>query len=248
MKFSGISFGGYKSGGTKIMSPHFRLSIYKDSKTKQFVTTIKKRKLFSLFFIFLLISIPIDTFYGVLQFKTKDIVHYISDNINVTNVTADPQIFGVPFRTIETEMYLILIINLIFLYFFYFYGVRKWHGCEHKLIASAEHNDIDNAKNYSRINDRCGGCYIFSAYASLLVYWLFVFNVLHWLFPVGALTFSFLFIFLESKLFHKYNKPGIWFGRILQKYVTTSEPLDFQLELGIKGMKELVDKEKELEK
>jgi uncharacterized protein YqhQ len=251
LKFSGISFGGYFGGGTTIFSPHYRLRIGKDKKTKEYTFTVKDRKHFSLFVIFMLIALPIDTFYYLLQFHEELVAGFFNFVFGFISSTPGG---GVPVHQSLIGLLIIEILLLLFLffilyieYFFSFKGVKPWHGCEHKLIASAENNDIDNMRNYSRINDRCGGCYLFTIYTFVAVYWIALYHFFNIVIPVGMLTLSFFVMFLEAKLFHKYNWIGIRVGRVLQKHITTAEPLDYQVEIGIKGMKELVKKEEEFQ-
>lgn len=253
LKFSGMSFGGYWGGGTTIFSPHYKLTIHKNSKTKKFGFSVKKRRFISLFTIFMSLAIPLDAFYYILQFKTELLIDFINIILVFFRTVPIPgsgtsTTITIPIWIIETVCYAVLLGYFLFIYFFAFKGVATWHGCEHKLIASAENNDVENMRNYSRINDRCGGCYMFTLYTFMIVYWLTLYYAFNIFIPVGMLTLTFLLMFLERKYFHEYNWIGIRIGRILQDKITTAEPLEYQIELGIPGMKELLEKEKEFEK
>lgn len=252
LKFSGISFGGYWGGGTTIFSRHYRLRIEKNMKTKRYRAVIVPKKGISLFTIFMCLALPIDIFYYMMQFQ-MNLLREVADIVG--SFFADlfswiPSVEGVsvpsiviPLWVVNIIMYSILIVNFLLLYFFIFRGVATWHGCEHKIIAAAENNDIDNVRNYSRVNDRCGGCFIFTSYFFIAVYWLTLYYVFGILLPVGMMTLTYTIMFLEGKYFHKYNWIGIRVGRILQRKLTTAEPLEFQVKLAISGMKKLVKKE-----
>jgi uncharacterized protein YqhQ len=255
MKFSGISFGGVFGGGTTIFSKHFKLEISKDRKTKEWVHVCKKRKLASTINPMLLIFIPIDFLYYLLEFQ-KGLLTSIGNSIGsfiasllrtvkLDNVHVSVPSVSIPLWVLELALVIFLIFYLYFAYWLAFKGVSTWHGCEHKLIAAAENNDLPNVKKYSPINDRCGGTFLFSMYGIMAIYWAFAFYVLKMEIPVGIMTVTMGFAFMEAKYFHKYNIIGLWIGRYLQKKLTVKEPQDWKLELGLQNMYELVRLETE---
>lgn len=133
-------------------------------------------------------------------------------------------------------------IVFIFLEYFLLYkliakGVATWHGSEHKIISAMENNDIDNAKNYDPIHERCGGTLLPTIVFSQII-WSY-FSMKTGIF-FGMFTFMSFFIYLNIKFFHKYDKFGIWFGKWLQRKFTVREPHKWQLDIGIEGAKELV--------
>jgi len=130
----------------------------------------------------------------------------------------------------------LLITYFLGLYFIMLRGVRKWHGCEHKVISAAENNDIDNAKKYSPIHERCGGTLMPTIFVGYAIWGIVVWQTG---FAFGFLTFVTVLIYFNVKYFHKYDKVGIWFGKWLQRHATVSEPDDWQLELGKVAMKNL---------
>ena len=113
---------------------------------------------------------------------------------------------------------------------------RLWHGCEHMIIAAAENNNVGEARKYSRINDRCGATFMLTIF---ITYALWV----NFIGPFGVFSMTFLVMMTESRIFHKYNVPGIYIGRVIQEYATTAEPPDVMLNMGENAMGELIMKE-----
>jgi hypothetical protein len=114
---------------------------------------------------------------------------------------------------------------------------RCWHGCEHKVIAAAENNDLGAAWKYSRVNDRCGATFMLSIMAVYLL-WIAVVGT-----PFGVFSMVYLVILAESKYFHKYNAFGILVGRKIQERATTAEPPEYMLRIGENGMEALIEME-----
>jgi len=112
---------------------------------------------------------------------------------------------------------------------------RLWHGTEHKVIAAAECNNLGEARKYSRINDRCGATFMLTI---LITYALWM----NFIGPFGVFSITFLVMLAESKIFHKYNVPGIYLGRKIQEF-TTAEPPEVMLNLGENAMGALILKE-----
>ena len=128
----------------------------------------------------------------------------------------------------------------LLLYLLVFKGVRKWHGTEHKVIIAAENNDIENAKKYDPIAERCGGTLLPTILLGYFV-WVLIYNYTEIFF--GQMTITTFFIFMNVKYFHKYDKIGIYVGKLVQKYLTIKEPDDWQLHLGKTAMKSLIQAE-----
>jgi len=248
MRFSGMSFGGIYGGGTTIFSKRYKLNIYKNSKTKEWERVVKKKWFpISNHFFFLLFPI-IDVLYYVIEFKSYLIYNFINWVVNPfknvsTSVDVSAPSFYILIWVFQIIIYFLIGFFFVFLYFVCFKGVRKWHGCEHKVIVASENNDLDNAIKYNPISDRCGGTYMITIYLTMGLYWYSCFYIFHLMVPIGIMTFILLVIELESRLFHKYNRLGIWFGKLIQRYCTIKEPEEWQLKLGINGMKELIDVE-----
>ena len=115
---------------------------------------------------------------------------------------------------------------------------RKWHGCEHKVIAAAENNDLGGAWKYSRVNDRCGATFMLTIMATYLLWIAFLGT------PFGVFSMVYLVILAESKYFHKYNAFGILVGRKIQERATTAEPSERMLRIGENGMEALIQLER----
>ena len=126
----------------------------------------------------------------------------------------------------------------------------QYHGAEHKSIYCHEAKQeltLENVKKFSRFHPRCGTSFIFI----VLLLSIFIFS---WI--TGPLWMKFVgrIILLPAiagigyeliKLSSKFDKnpvvktliaPGLWLQRI-----TTNEPSDKQIEVGIRALKEVVD-------
>jgi uncharacterized protein YqhQ len=250
-RFGGMSFGGIFGGGTIIFSKRYKLFIFKDRKTKTWKQVIKKKKLPITFHIMFLFFLLFDGMFYIMEFKSVwvnnlfiGIGKFLFGDMTAQEVrNIFSPIFSIPLWVWELIVYVIIGFLLLFLYFFWLRGVRKWHGCEHKVIEAAINDDIYNAEKYTPISNKCGGTYMLTMYVSMGAYWVLSTTFFHISLPVGVFTFVLLMIFIESRVFHKYNKIGICFGRWLQKKITVSEPEPWQLKLGIGGMKKLIDVE-----
>ncbi len=130
--------------------------------------------------------------------------------------------------------------------------VFQYHGAEHKTINCFENDEevtVENVKKHSRIHPRCGTSFMFF----VMVISILLFSLLSWdkvvirvllkllLMPVVA-GFSYEIIRFSaktnSKLVHWLVAPGL----MLQK-VTTAEPDDSQIEVGIQSLKALIEGE-----
>ena len=151
------------------------------------------------------------------------------------------------FATLQFFVIGFIIFEYLFLYFVLVRSVRRWHGTEHKVIAAIENNDIDNAKSYSPIHERCGGTLLPTIIFAYAV-WIFFASYTGIIF--GQMTFIALFIVANVKVFHKYDKFGIWFGKQFQRYFSVSEPHDWQLDMGKIAVRNLLlaEQDKDYEK
>ncbi|MBT4446209.1 DUF1385 domain-containing protein [archaeon] len=122
----------------------------------------------------------------------------------------------------------------------------QYHGAEHKTIACFEAEEdltVENVRKYSRFHPRCGTSFLmFIAILSVLIFMLIPGGTLTKFFGrivllplVSALGFELI------KLSGKFEKnffvkmiitPGLWLQRI-----TTKEPSDKQMEVGIASLK-----------
>ncbi len=159
---------------------------------------------------------------------------------------------------VSTETILFDIIDGIFRFAFfltYLFLISKlkdvqtlfqYHGAEHKTIACYEANEtltVENARKYSRFHPRCGTSFLmFIAIISVLVFMLIpggtmvkFFGRIVLLPLVSAIGFELI------KLSAKFEKniivkAMILPGLLLQR-ITTNEPTDKQLEVGIASLK-----------
>ncbi len=126
----------------------------------------------------------------------------------------------------------------------------QYHGAEHKSIychESGEELTVSNVKKFSRFHPRCGTSFIFV----VLILSIFMFSFIQgpmWMKFVGRILLLPVLAALGYeliKLSAKFDKnvivkiliaPGLWIQRL-----TTKEPSDKQLEVGIASLKAVLD-------
>jgi uncharacterized protein YqhQ len=126
----------------------------------------------------------------------------------------------------------------------------QYHGAEHKSIACYEAKEeltVENVRKYSRFHPRCGTSFLFV----VLILSIIVFTLISgplWVKFIGRILLLPVIAGISYeliKLSGKYRKssivkffiaPGLW----LQK-ITTKEPSDKQLEVGIKSLKSVLE-------
>lgn len=216
VKLSGISF----PSGTEIFGSSYSVSVDKD----QF--RIRKSRFgLPLFLLFPLFDILLAAVFLIRQYLGSHIAAVVESNPNIQVLAPVFPYIPVILVVVEGGVigYLLFSLN----------RTRPWHGTEHKAIAAAMAGDLDNISNYSVINDRCGGCFLFSMYLGMAL-WLAIVRI-----PIGLFTVSTLILYTEAKYFHQYNKPGIWLGRKIQ-LLTTKEPSPEMLGMGERGVRALL--------
>ena len=125
----------------------------------------------------------------------------------------------------------------------------QYHGAEHKSIACHEAKKkltVENVKKYSRFHPRCGTSFIFI----VLIISIFLFTFIHGAWYVKLIGRVLLLPVIAGlgyeliKLSGKYSRnpvvkilvaPGLWLQRI-----TTREPSNKQIEVGIKSLKSVL--------
>ena len=248
LKFNGISFGG-RFGGCKIFGKKFWMIVGRDKKNQYgfSIHKIRKRDYASKYFFFLLF-VFLDFLIFTIDNPPPAVIMLINwlDSVgeNINNAVSNymPTVETSP--TFEVLSWVFFMSTLfLFIWLFSFRGLKRWHGLEHKAIASAEAGDVENYEKYSTINKRCGGTYLLSIYAYLFISIYFVIIILG-LPGYGVYSMTGFLMFAESRWFHKYNVIGIWFGCLLQKYCTTKEPFQWQNKIGKSGISELVKAER----
>ena len=121
----------------------------------------------------------------------------------------------------------------------------QYHGAEHKTIACHEAKEqltVENVRKYTRFHPRCGTSFLmFIAILSVLIFMLipggtmakFLGRII--LLPVvSAIGFEFIKLsgkFSDNVFVKIVIAPGLWLQRI-----TTKEPTDDQLEVGIASL------------
>lgn len=229
MRFSGVSFGGIFQR-VHVHGKDYKATFGKVWRKKEYDFSVKKMKIddkiFSRFYFFFpLIDVAAFLFYLFFNFLGG-----IIDSSGIKVPTVSPV-------AIQVGVIVFIIFEYLFLYLILIRGVRKWHGTEHKVISALENNDIDNAKSYSAIHERCGGTLIPTI---IFAYILWYFFALYTGIVFGNFTFITLFIVVNVKVFHKYDKFGIWFGKLFQKYFSVKEPDDWQLDIGKVAVRNLL--------
>lgn len=149
----------------------------------------------------------------------------------------------------------------IFILYIYLMGLSKetkkmfeYHGAEHKTVRCREARKkltVENVKKFSRFHPRCGTSFIFGVFIiSILVYTIIPFNqVTFWqnlffrvlLLPlimgISYEALKFLGNNEKNIFFKALTAPGLWMQRL-----TTREPNEKQIEVGIKAMQAVVKK------
>jgi len=220
VKLSGISF----PDGTSVFGTGYAVHVDKDK------FEIRKSRGFPLLYILPLIDLIPLTLYLMRQRIAESIAAAATAAAAGSPATSQAIVQVVPFLTFGGLAFECAVIYVVLRLL---YRTRPWHATEHKAIAAAEMDDLDNISKYSRINDRCGGCYILTIYVAMAL-WFFIVKI-----PVGLMTLTTVVLYTEARFFHKYNKVGIWFGRKLQ-LLTTKEPEPEMLEMGERGVRALM--------
>ena len=133
----------------------------------------------------------------------------------------------------------ILPILLIFFAAMKFTPIGRYHGAEHKAVAAYEKYGevtLQNAKASSRVHPRCGTnillYIILAAVLDPLIAW--------W----GYAIVQFILISEAWFIFGK-SRPSIAVGNFLQRYLTTTEPRRYQLEVAVESLNRLLQAEEE---
>lgn len=132
----------------------------------------------------------------------------------------------------------ILPILLLFFAAMKFTAIGRYHGAEHKAVSAYEKYGevtLEGAKGVSRIHPRCGTniliYIVLAALADPFIDWA----------PYAVLQFIFIseawFIFGKTRV-------SIAIGNVTQKYLTTSEPGQKELEVAVESLKELLRTER----
>ena len=144
--------------------------------------------------------------------------------------------------------------------------VFQYHGAEHKSIFTYEHQkdlSIENARRESRFHPRCGTSFILTViFASILIFsvvfpllpkphlspiltsLLFALIKIPLMLPVVGLSYEFIRAMGNEKCpswLKTFSKPGMWMQNL-----TTQEPDDTQIEVGIASLKACLWRENNL--
>jgi uncharacterized protein YqhQ len=118
-----------------------------------------------------------------------------------------------------------------------FTAIGRYHGAEHKAVASYERDGeatLSGAKRSSRIHSRCGtNILIYIILASLIA------PVVSWP-PYAVLQFV---LISEAWYLFGNTRPSIAAGNFLQRFFTTSEPARAELEVAVESLQRLVQAE-----
>lgn len=150
-----------------------------------------------------------------------------SKNLSSNNVVSIYTVFTIIFSAII--LYFLINIKNIF----------QYHGAEHKVVNTYEKYrkiNLENVKNASRIHYRCGTIYV--------IFLLFVFIVLSFFIEYISIKFLLSYgiayeIYISNKFQYVY-KLGGW----LQKYLTTLEPDEKQIQVAISCVNKILELEK----
>ncbi len=126
----------------------------------------------------------------------------------------------------------------------------QYHGAEHKSIYCYEASEkltLENVKKYSRFHPRCGTSFLFLVLIISVVIFSFLQGSL-WVKLIGRILLLPVIAgigyeiiklsdyFKENSVIKVLITPGLWLQRI-----TTKEPTDKQLEVGIRALKAVVE-------
>jgi uncharacterized protein YqhQ len=126
--------------------------------------------------------------------------------------------------------------------------IYQYHGTEHKIINAYENGldiNLENARKASRRHMRCGTIHaVFLLFFIVMLYFLIPYYSVIYLLSLG-LSYELLIVKdpMNNKLSKYFYKVGLW----LQEKLTTFEPTDEELEVGIACIKELICKQTEYE-
>src|SRR5215216_5330588 len=122
-----------------------------------------------------------------------------------------------------------------------FTPIGRYHGAEHKAVAAYEtygEVTLQNARNSSRIHPRCGtNILLYIMLAALLD------PLIAWW---GYAILQFILI-SEAWFIFGMTRPSIAVGNFLQRYLTTTEPRRYQLEVAVESLNRLLQAEEERE-
>lgn len=149
---------------------------------------------------------------------------------------------------------------VIFLLYIYVIGLTPdikrtfmYHGAEHKCINCVEHDlplTVENVRISSRFHKRCGTSFIFIVFLISVVLFMFIrtdntaLKLLYRLLLMPVIAgISYEFLRLggrsENVIVNALSKPGLWVQRL-----TTKEPDDSMIEVGIASVRAVFDPEK----
>ncbi|MDD6551631.1 MAG: DUF1385 domain-containing protein [Lachnospiraceae bacterium] len=149
---------------------------------------------------------------------------------------------------------------VIFLLYIYFISLTPdikrtfmYHGAEHKCINCVEHDlplTVENVRKSSRYHKRCGTSFIFIVFIISVVLFMFIRTdntalklLLRLLLMPVIAGISYEFLRLggryDNALVNALSQPGLWVQRL-----TTKEPDDSMIEVGIASVRAVFDPEK----
>jgi len=170
----------------------------------------------------------------ILLMIIQDILGFAKTNIQNLSIISNLYLF---------ILLIISIISIIF-YVYSFVYLKKflqYHGAEHKTINAFENNiplNIIEVKKCSRVNYRCGTIFAIFILLCILILSKFIsFISLIFLIAVGIAEELY-----SNDTLYKYGFKYLYvLGGYIQKYLTTLEPNEKQLEVGIACMKKLIE-------
>ncbi|EOD01768.1 DUF1385 domain-containing protein [Caldisalinibacter kiritimatiensis] len=202
--------------------------------------------------------------------KTEDVMIYFSVFLSLL-IAIGAFMLGPSFLAnfLKTKINNSLILNLIegfirisiFLLYVYvvsrmddIYRVFQYHGAEHKSIHCYEHGEeltVENARKYTTLHPRCGTSFLFN----VMIISILVFSLFGWPNPLMRFISRIVMLPVIAGISYEINKvvgksdsmiariisyPGL----MLQK-LTTNEPDDSQLEVGLEALKAVLVEDKE---
>lgn len=125
----------------------------------------------------------------------------------------------------------------------------SYHGAEHKVSNAYDKNrplTLQEASKQSRVHERCGTMTIGFFLVSTAVVFLLLKKIISYLSIKYIIIFGVLDELYKNEELKRYGTGYIHkFGGLIQKYITTTEPSEEQLDLAIKCFQRLLVLEKE---
>jgi len=121
-------------------------------------------------------------------------------------------------------------------------SIGEYHGAEHKVFNTYENEKeltIENVKKESRMNERCGSN--LAIFTFIIFYVILIFFKLYFVNILVSWSLGYEIFRVKNKHLKKIVKPLFFVGYLYQKYISTKEPSENEIEVGIKALGALIE-------